>query len=179
MVLTKFKILFISIFVIYLFAIESSSFAALPGSVYEVLDSARCKGYLYFKTKGIQFDSTSNIKLYNEVYSWLGVPYRYGGKSKAGADCSGFASQIYNNVYKISIGGSAGDIYRKLKPVDKSELKEGDLVFFKIKHFCISHVGVYLSNNKFVHATSYGRSIMISDLNESYYKQYYFSAGRF
>lgn len=141
-------------------------------------DSLNCKGYKYFISKGILFDSTSNLKLYNEVYDWLGVPYRYGGRSKLGADCSGFASQIYKLVYNYSIRGSSYDIYKRLMPVEKGDLKEGDLVFFKIKYARISHVGVYLSNNKFIHATSYGKYVTINDLNENYYKRYYYSAGR-
>jgi lipoprotein Spr len=144
-----------------------------------VFDSTKCSGYQYFKTKGVRFDSSSNLKLYNELYGWLGVPYRWGGRSKAGADCSGFASLIYKNVYSINVSGSAGDIYNKLKPINKSELKEGDLIFFSFNHNYIAHVGLYLSNNKFIHETSWGRGITISDLNESYYSRYYFSAGRY
>jgi len=175
----KLKILIIIIFALPLFSIGSKA-ALLPSTGQpKSYDSVSCRGYYYFKMKGIKIDSCSDLKLYNEVYGWLGVPYRYGGKSKAGADCSGFASAVYKNVYNISVGGSAGDIYRKLKPVNKSDLMEGDLVFFKIYGSTISHVGVYLSNNKFIHATSYGRSVTISDLDEAYYKRYYFSAGRY
>ena len=147
----------------------------LPSS----FDSTACVGFSFFKAKGIIFDSSSNLKLFNEVYGWLGVPYKWGGKSKAGADCSGFASAVYKNVYNIIVSGSAGDIYNALKPVEKSELREGDLVFFKINNYYISHVGIYLSNNKFIHETTYGSSVTISDLNESYYQHYYFSAGRY
>lgn len=144
-----------------------------------VFDSLKCNGYHYFKTKGIRFDSSSNLKLYNELYGWLGVPYRWGGRSKAGADCSGFVSSIYKNVYSFNLSGSAGDIYHKLKPINKSELKEGDLIFFSFDNKYIAHVGLYLSNNKFIHETSWGRGIMISDLNEYYYARYYYSAGRY
>lgn len=139
----------------------------------------KCKGYGYFKKNGVQFDSLSNLKLYNELYGWLGVPYRWGGRSKAGTDCSGFATLIYKNVYSRNVSGSAGDIYKKLKPIEKSELKEGDLIFFSFNHKYIAHVGLYLSNNKFIHETSWGKGITISDLNESYYKRYYYSAGRY
>lgn len=155
----------------------SHSFSAVPDEP-KGFDTTSVKGYQFFKAKGIVFDSSSNSSLYNELYGWLGVPYRWGGKSKSGADCSGFASAIYKNVYSFDIAGSAGDIYNALSPVEKNELKEGDLVFFKINRTYISHVGIYLANNKFIHETSYGHGVQISDLNEAYYKLYYFSAGR-
>lgn len=179
MKLIKLKILIFVFFVAPLFSSGSNGILLHSTFYKNNFDTLNCKGYQFFKKKGIIFDSTSNIKLYNEVYGWLGVPYRYGGRSKAGTDCSGFASQIYKIVYNINLGGSAGDIFRKLKVVDKLNLKEGDLVFFKIRHSGISHVGIYLSNNKFIHATSYGKCVTISDLNEPYYKRYYFSAAHF
>jgi len=177
MTVKKINIILLLIFILLSF--NSKCFASFPDDPHNLFDSSNCKGYNFFKIKGIHFDSTSNLKLYNEIYGWIGVPYRYGGRSKTGADCSGFASQIYTNVYNIYISGSAGSIYNMLKPIDKSELKEGDLVFFKINHSYISHVGIYLSNNKFIHATSWGKSIRISSLDEPYYMKYYFSAGRF
>ena len=64
-----------------------------------------------------------------------------------------------------------------VNPVNKEDLKEGDLVFFKIKSKAISHVGVYLGNNKFAHASS-SRGVMISNLNEAYWKRYYYKGGR-
>ena len=179
MMAPKFKILILVLLIIPLVSFSSRRFIIPSDSNKIVFDSVKCNGYQYFKKKGVQFDSTSNLKLYNELYGWLGVPYRWGGKSKAGADCSGFASLIYKNVYSINVSGSAGDIYKKLKPVDKCELKEGDLIFFSFNHKYIAHVGLYLSNNKFIHETSWGRGITISDLKESYYDRYYFSAGRF
>ena len=135
------------------------------------------KGYSYFVKHGVAIDSLSNQKLYNEVYGWLGAPYCYAGKTKYGVDCSGFVTQIYRIIYSIKLGGGAGDIYKLVKPVEKKDLREGDLVFFKISHSYISHVALYLSNNKIVHATT-GYGVRIDDLNTPYYYRYYYSAGR-
>jgi len=140
-------------------------------------DSSMITGYNYFKRHGVKFDSLTNIKLYNEVIKWIGVPYRHAGKTKYGVDCSGFVTQIYNLIYSRKLGGGAGDIFKLTSPIDKKDLKEGDLVFFKIRHSSISHVALYLSNNKFVHATTaYG--VRIDDLDTPYYLRYYLSCGR-
>ncbi len=176
---SKVKILFFFLFGISLVSYGSKCFIIPSDSTANRFDSTKCVGYQYFKNKGVRFDSSSNLKLYNELYNWLGVPYRWGGRSKAGADCSGFASVIYRNVYSRNVSGSAGDIFKKLKPINKAELKEGDLIFFSFNNKYIAHVGLYLSNNKFIHETSWGKGITISDLNESYYTRYYYSAGRY
>jgi lipoprotein Spr len=108
---------------------------------------------------------------------WKGTPYRYGGNSRKGIDCSGFVSLLYDSVYRIRLEGGSADIYRKMVPIDKAALSEGDLVFFKIHKRRISHVGLYLSNDKFIHATTRG-GVMINDLKEPYYRRYFYSAAR-
>lgn len=119
----------------------------------------------------------ANVSLKKEVDQWLGTPYRYGGTTKQGVDCSGFCGNIFKNVYNISLGRSAQDIYDQSKPVNRSSMKEGDLVFFKINSSRVSHVGIYLSQNKFVHAST-SRGVIISDLAEAYWTKYYFASGR-
>jgi cell wall-associated NlpC family hydrolase len=111
------------------------------------------------------------------VDEWYGVPYKYGGKDKNGIDCSAFSSLLLLNVYGITAGGSAQGMYEQCKTVEVAELKEGDLVFFKIESKKVSHVGVYLMNNKFIHATT-RKGVMINDLNETYYKKYFFAGGK-
>lgn len=108
---------------------------------------------------------------------WRHTPYRYGGRSEKGLDCSGFVNVILREVYNQQMPGGSASMYTKVQHIKKEELQEGDLVFFRIYRGRISHVGMYLSNNKFVHATTHG-GIMISDLNEPYYRRYWAGAGR-
>ncbi|KAA8485602.1 lipoprotein Spr [Arcticibacter tournemirensis] len=126
---------------------------------------------------GVAVSATSNVKLYQFVYDWLGTPYRLGGDTKRGIDCSGFAFELYEKVFNTVIGNNSRNIFSMVNPVSKDELQEGDLVFFKIRSRAISHVGVYLGNNKFAHASS-SRGVMISNLNESYWQRYYYKGGR-
>lgn len=126
---------------------------------------------------GVAVSATSNVKLYQFVYDWLGTPYRLGGDTENGIDCSGFAYQLYDKVFNTVIGNNSRNIFSMVNPINKEELKEGDLVFFKINSRAISHVGVYLGDNKFAHASS-SRGVMISNLNEPYWKRYYYKGGR-
>lgn len=131
----------------------------------------------YSTVLGVDEDKISNIKLYRFIEDWYGVPYKYAGKSKSGIDCSGFTCVLYNDVYSAVLQGSAATLYTGCTVIKKDELREGDLVFFKIDKDKISHVGIYLHNNKFVHASS-SKGIIISDLEDAYYKKYFFRAGR-
>ena len=131
----------------------------------------------YAQLLGVDNKKIDNIKLYTFIDDWYGTPYKYGGQNKNGIDCSNFSSTLYNQVYNKSITGSSSSIFKQCKVVSISNLDEGDLVFFKIDNDNISHIGVYLQNNKFVHATT-KKGVMIDDLNEPYYKKYFYKAGR-
>lgn len=118
-------------------------------------------------------------KLYKEIKSWLGVPYKYAGHSKNGTDCSGLVMEVYKNVYGKKIVHYSADIYDKYcRKINRSQLKEGDLVFFSfVKSRKISHVGIYLLNNKFIHSSS-SKGVIISDLDEPYYIKNFVGCGR-
>lgn len=118
-----------------------------------------------------------NTDLYQFINHWYGVPYKYAGKDKNGIDCSGLTAMLYHQVYHMTITPSTKALINEVKKIKTSDLKEGDLVFFNIKSSTASHVGVYLQNQKFVHASS-SKGVMISDLNEAYFKKYFYSAGR-
>lgn len=131
----------------------------------------------YAPLLGTDPSSVSNIKLYSFIDEWYGVPYLYAGKSKTGVDCSGFTTILYKEVYGKNFLGPAAALYNASKEVKEDELEEGDLVFFKINSEKVSHVGVYLQNSRFVHAST-KKGIIISNLNEPYYRKYFFKGGR-
>lgn len=131
----------------------------------------------YAELLGVDRKDIDNIQLYSFIDDWYGTPYKYGGKNKKGVDCSNFTSTLYKEVYKKPISGTSSSIFEQCKVISTKDMKEGDLVFFKIEKDNISHVGIYLQNNKFVHATT-KKGVMIDDLDAVYYKKYFYKAGR-
>jgi lipoprotein Spr len=138
-------------------------------------DKSLVKDY-FSQIMGVALSTTSNVKLFQFVYDWIGTPYRFGGNSKNGIDCSAFTKELYSKVFNMDIKRSSRDIFTMVSPVKKDDLKEGDIVFFKIHSRNITHVGVYLGNNRFVQSSSGG--VKISNLDDDYYSHYFFKGGR-
>jgi len=122
-------------------------------------------------------ENLNNLPLLQNIESWYGTRYCMGGRSKNCIDCSAFSQAIMQDVYSTTVPRTAQEQYDKSTHIDLAELKEGDLVFFNIGSRRVSHVGVYLQNNKFVHAST-SSGVMISDLGDDYWKRYYKGAGR-
>lgn len=131
----------------------------------------------YFACYHLNPDLANTPYLFYKVYEWLGTRYQYSGNSRKGIDCSGFVSQMYHDAYCIELSGGSNDIWASVCPVERAVLKEGDILFFKIRKGQISHVGIYLGNNKFAHASVH-QGVIISDLDEAYYKKYFYKGGR-
>jgi probable lipoprotein NlpC len=123
----------------------------------------------YYESKGVNIVSADNPDLY--------TPYRWGGKSKNGTDCSGFVSSMLNKLYNYNLGGAASDLYKKCDDVIPTELQEGDLLFFNINGQYMSHVGIYLQNGMFAHAAVHG-GVIVSSMDEKYYQQWFYKAAR-
>lgn len=128
---------------------------------------------------GIAVSTKDDLFLYEEAASWLGTPYRYGGTSRGGVDCSGFTGNIYRKVYRVKLHRSVNDIYTKdIEKVRRGQLREGDLVFFKLSgKRKPSHMGIYLKDGYFIHAST-SKGVMISSLNSDYYRKSFVSGGR-
>ncbi len=144
-----------------------------PGYDYRKLAKASIK-------LGIDIDMYDNHKLYMEAAEWVGVPYRWSGNNKRGIDCSGLTCQIYKNVYKKKLDRSTdGQRTKNCKKVAKRNLQEGDLVFFASERSKrkVAHVGIYLKNNKFIHAST-SKGVILSDLSEPYYSKHWLVGGR-
>lgn len=106
----------------------------------------------------------------------LGIPYRYGGSTTDGFDCSGLVHYAYSKAGK-SIPRTTNSLWRNLQPVAAGNLRVGDLLFFNIDGK-VTHVGLYLGSRRFVHAPSTGRDVTIEQLDSAYYRQAFVRGGR-
>lgn len=153
----------------------------ITGEKKEEKTETSSKEYLPYMEKyaaqmGVKPDDLTNGKLYQFIDGWMGVPYKWAGNDKNGVDCSGFVNQVFLSIYSKQLSRSAKDIINECEIIEKEDLKEGDLVFFDISSQN-SHIGVYLINNKFIHASS-SKGVMISSLTETYWTKYWGRAGR-
>lgn len=127
----------------------------------------------------VPVEELNNRKVLNFLDEWWGTKYKYGGDGKDGIDCSAFTKRYVSAIYKKEIPRTSAQQYQALVKIKKKELQEGDLVFFNTQRRkgAITHVGVYLRNNKFVHAST-SSGVIISDLDDSYFSKRYVGAGR-
>jgi lipoprotein Spr len=132
----------------------------------------------YSEMLGIDAREITNFTLYQFIDKWYGTDYRLGGRDKKGIDCSGFAQRLYYEVYGIDLLRTSTEQFSNCKRIKHSkDAEEGDLVFFHVRSKRITHVGVYLANDYFVHAST-SNGVMISNLNEEYWHKYYAGCGR-
>ncbi|MES2703238.1 MAG: NlpC/P60 family protein [Bacteroidota bacterium] len=117
-----------------------------------------------------------NYPLYEFIDHWYGTRYKYGGDNSHGIDCSAFSKKLYDDVYCASLLRTSRQQHKHCERVDEEDVTEGDLVFFRMR-WRISHVGVYLANGYFVHA-SRSRGVVISSLGDKYWRKRFAGYGR-
>jgi len=121
---------------------------------------------------------TDKIKtqLYAQHKAWKGVRYQLGGLSKKGIDCSGFVSVTFKEQFGITLPRTTRQQAQKGVEISRSQLKAGDLVFFKTS-LKVRHVGIYIEGGEFLHAST-SKGVMISDINNTYWRKRYWKATR-
>ena len=121
---------------------------------------------------------TPKEKMLMEIIKYLNVPYQYGGNSKSGIDCSAFTQSIYKNTLSVNLFRSAREQYKQGEVISNvEELRFGDLVFFNTReNVRPGHVGIFLGDNLFAHAST-KKGVTVSSINHSYY-QTRFMGGR-
>ncbi|MGZ5255028.1 MAG: C40 family peptidase [Flavitalea sp.] len=143
---------------------------------FTTIETADALKFKYAILMNMPVEELSDTRPLEFLEEWYGTPYRYGGSTKEGIDCSAFTSFFMNTVYSITLPRTSREQYSNCERIKKNELSPGDLVFFAARK-TISHVGVYMGNNKFAHASTSG-GVMISDLDEEYFRKKYAGAGR-
>lgn len=107
---------------------------------------------------------------------WMGVPYRFGGESRDGVDCSGLTQALYQEAFDIELPRTTGTQVNRGSPVERSQMRAGDLVFFRTADQQ-KHVGIYLDDREFVHASS-SEGVTVSPLTLNYWQDHYWTARR-
>jgi hypothetical protein len=151
----------------------STAASEAPLSVIEKLTGIQFK---YAMMLDVNVESLKNLTLFGFIENWFGTHYRMGGTTKKGIDCSALTSSLLMAVYGFAVPRTAREQYQATQHIKKEELKEGDLVFFNT-HGGVSHVGLYLDNDYFVHASS-SEGVTISSLNDNYYARRFICGGR-
>ncbi len=124
----------------------------------------------------VDLESLKNLSLLTFIEDWIGTRYKYGGVTKRGIDCSALTGGLLLAVYGFGAPRTARQQYDASEKIKREELKEGDLVFFNTTGG-VSHVGLYLDNDYFVHASS-SQGVTITSLNDPYFAKRFIGAGR-
>jgi hypothetical protein len=134
------------------------------------------KDYVLIKDDSLFIYNRIRTDIVGKAHDYIGVSYRYGQSSEKGFDCSGYVKFVYG-IFGFALPHSSYAQYRMCKHLKESEVQPGDLVFFNTRGKGRSHVGIYLGENRFIHAPSRGKFVSIDSLNSDYYKRHFAGFG--
>ena len=136
-------------------------------------------GFQYAPYKPYDFNKQAALQkiLWGELEKWQGVPYKWGGNSKNGVDCSGLAVIVYKKLFGISLPRSTKEQVKAGIKISKKKIKPGDLIFFLSPNKG-RHVGIYLGNRRFTHASGAKKKVVISNIDRSYWRKAYWTSRR-
>ena len=126
---------------------------------------------------GLTYNAADNATLYNTINLWLGVPYKYGGTDRQGIDCSAFVGRIYKDVYGVNLHRTANDMLGDVTLIGKGKLHEGDILFFTNSKGKVAHVGIYLKEGLFAHAST-SNGVCVSRMDDDYWTRHFYKGGR-
>jgi lipoprotein Spr len=160
---------------------------ALPASKRDLLSAAKSTSdhsiegaeglqFKYSILMNVEVELLRNLPLLRLIDDWYGTRYVFGGSTRRGIDCSALMQVFFASLYGISLPRTARMQYDSSRRISRTELKEGDLLFFNTSGG-VSHVGMYLCNNKFVHSSS-SNGVTISDMFDPYYAARIVGVGR-
>jgi NlpC/P60 family len=150
-------------------AAESSSLPAKLSNFSSIaLESLLPMQFKYAIMMNATVEKITNVSLYKVIDDWFGTRYRFGGTTRKGIDCSALMQVIGQYVFGWALPRTAHAQYAIMEKVAREDIKEGDFVYFHTTRRGVSHVGMCLQNNKFVHAST-SKGVIISDLDEAYW----------
>lgn len=142
----------------------------------DIIESLSALQYKYAMMMNVNVESLKNVALLGFIDDWFGTRYRFGGTSKKGVDCSALTGSLLMAVYGFALPRTAREQYKATEHIKKEDLREGDLVFFNTTGG-VSHVGLYLENDYFLHASS-SQGVTISSLSSDYFSKRFICGGR-
>jgi LysM repeat protein len=120
---------------------------------------------------------TAGSELEQAAFNFLSTPYRFGGNSRKGIDCSAFVQQVFREV-DVNLPRSAREQYRVGEKIERDDMQKGDLIFFRTYAKFPSHVGIYLGDGKMIHASSRSRRVVVTSIDHPYYRKRFIGAKR-